>query len=65
MNIKLLVWFTWNDLSPSFFTAKYGLERAKNGPICRAAKTIKLPCRDVGNCTQGRAKSVKERRAIV
>ena len=38
-------------LSPYFFTVKNGLERVKNGPICRVAKTIKLQGRDVGNCT--------------
>ena len=36
MNIKLLVWFIWNDVKFVFlfFTVKYGLERVKNGPIC-------------------------------
>ena len=49
MNIKLLVWFIWNDFKFVFF---YHEVRVKNGSICHVAKTIKSQGRDVGNCTQ-------------
>ena len=52
MNIKLLVWFVRNDFKFVFFYRKVRVRTGQKWLHFRAAKTIKLQGRDVGNCTQ-------------
>ena len=52
MNIKLLVWFVINDFKFVFFYREVRVRTGKKWLHFRAAKTIKLQGRDVGNCTQ-------------
>ena len=51
MNIKLLVWFIWNDFKFIFFSSEVWVRTGQKWSHLQRGQNDQITGRDVGNCT--------------